>query len=104
MAAGSSLQKMKVTHVLPSGDFAVANIRTACRLAGFVTASNRWSSQAVAALSELIVNQPLKGQLNVCFLIHTFLQCCIRKLLQGRGKVKVSRNKRGKRSWMQMKV
>ena len=77
MAAGSSLQKMKVTQVLPSGDFAVDNISTACRLAGFVTTSNRWSSQAVAALSELIVNQPLKGQLNVCFLIHTSLQCCI---------------------------
>ena len=70
MAAMSNFQKMNVTHVRQSGDFDVDCVSTACRLAGFVTTNNQWSAQAVAGLSQLIVNQPLKGQLIVCFTLH----------------------------------
>lgn len=70
MAALSNFQKMEVTGVRQSGDFDVDCISTACRLAGFIATNNQWSAQAVAALSQLIVNQPLKGQLIMCFIFH----------------------------------
>ena len=85
MAALSNFQKMKVTQVLPSGDFTVDCINTACRLAGFVTTSNRWSSQAIAALSRLVVEQPLKGQpimfhISLCHMAGALwvFSCCSR--------------------------
>ena len=61
MATPSGLRVMKVLRVAPSGDFEVDCVSTACQLAGFVPTNNRWTSQAVATLSQLVVNQPLKG-------------------------------------------